>query len=175
MLTITKEDRLVPEDGEYLAVLKNIDEVTSKAHPEYGPSLRFSFTLLEDPYMNYPVTGLVSPTWQPGNKLDKWLQGLGVDGANVGETLRLPDLVGIQARVFVETGANGFTNVKKIMRLHATTPRTVPAPAKPVVVAQPAPAVEAPAPVVEVPVTPAPVQPVVQPTIRPQVRKTIPF
>jgi len=118
---LKKEDYERPEDGEYIAELTDVVEFASEQHPEWGTSLRFQFKILEDPYVNSVVSGLVSASWKPGNKLDKWLIGLGVDSSNIGDQLNEKELKGKQARIYVEKDPKSdYVNVKLVKPLRAT-------------------------------------------------------
>src|ERR1700688_4674102 len=102
VLRLKKEDYAKPDNGEYIAELTKVETWESDKHPEYGTSIRFTFKILEEPFVNTLVSGLVSASWKPANKLDKWLQGLGLDQSEVGTEIDSENLVGRQARVFVE-------------------------------------------------------------------------
>lgn len=115
VLKVTKEDYPVPEDGEYIAELFNIEPFSSEAHPEYGTSLKFTFKVLEEPNVGTLVSGLTSAVWRAGSKLDKWLTGLGLETSSIGDELDLQALKGRQARVYVEKDEkSGYTNIKHV-------------------------------------------------------------
>jgi hypothetical protein len=121
MMKLRKEDYERPEDGEYVAELTDVVEFASEQHPEWGTSLRFQFKILEEPFVNSVVSGLVSASWKPGNKLDKWLIGLGVDSTNIGDELKVEELKGRQARIYVEKDPKSeYVNVKLVKPLRAT-------------------------------------------------------
>lgn len=172
MLKLVKEDYSAPEDGEYIAEVNNIDEFSSEKHPDYGTSIRFLFKILEEPFVGSLVSGLVTSVWRPGNKLDKWLQGMGVDGTAVGDELKLEDLKGKQIRVYVEKDIkSGYTNVKNVKPLRSTD-KLAPA----VQVNQTVTAAQPAAAPVHIPANTIP-QVVVKPTVpvAPTPRKQIPF
>jgi hypothetical protein len=130
VLRVVKEEYDAPEDGEYIAELTAVEPMTSDKHPEFGTSLRFTFKVLEEPCVGTLVSGLVSAVWRPGNKLDKWLLGLSMETANIGDELDLEALKGRQARVYVEKDPkSSYVNVKLVKPLRATdTQRVVSAP-----------------------------------------------
>jgi hypothetical protein len=130
VLRLKKEDYAKPDNGEYIAELTKVETWESDKHPEYGTSIRFTFKILEEPFVNTLVSGLVSASWKPGNKLDKWLQGLGLDQSEVGTEIDSENLVGRQARVFVEEDKkSGYTNVKEVNSLRPADKSRVTAPA----------------------------------------------
>lgn len=122
MITFRKEEYEKIEDGEYIAELTEVKENVTKTPSPYGPSLRFSFKLLEQPYIGRFVGGLTTASWKAGNKLDDWLTALGVDGSTVvGTELPAERVVGAKVRVYVETNPkSNFTNVKIVKSLRAT-------------------------------------------------------
>ena len=122
MITFRKEEYEKIEDGEYIAELTEVKENITKMPSPYGPSLRFSFKLLEQPYIGRIVGGLTTASWKAGNKLDEWLKALGVEGsAVVGTELPAEKVVGAKVRVYVESNPkSGFTNVKIVKSLRAT-------------------------------------------------------
>jgi len=117
-MLIRKEKYVVPEDGTYVAEVTNIEEWSSAQNPEYGVSLRFSFRVLEEPYVGSIITGLVSAQWREGNKLDKWLSALGLAGAQIDTELDPGMLKGRQCQITVQKDQkSGFTNVVLVMAM----------------------------------------------------------
>lgn len=188
MITFRKEEYEKIEDGEYIAELSEVKENVTKVPSQYGPSLRFSFKLLEQPYIGRLVSGLTTASWKAGNKLDDWLTALGIDGSTVvGTELPAERVLGAKVRVYIESNPkSGFTNVKIVKPLRATdqnrlaelnavaaqaTPAAA-AVAAPVTNAAPAPVAAAPAQVL--PQTPAP-QVTAAPAATVKTSRTIPF
>lgn len=179
-------------NGSYVAEVESIEEKENK-RPDWGPLLRVKFRIIEEPYVNRRVSGLVPGIWKPKNKLDKWLSAMGVDAsASTGKEVSEEQLKGARVSVYVVTDENStFANVKEVNVLsqrdlnkvsaNADKPQFRPAPAKTVQVAttnavtpQPIQGVTQPAVVTPATVS---VSPVASPlTAKPAVRKAdIPF
>ena len=144
MVLLRKEEYPEIETGEYIVQLIEIKETTSKRNPQFGPSIRFAFRILEQPYVNAVVSGLASAKLLAGNKLDKWLTGLGYE-IEIGADLDTDALVGRIVRAYVERDEGSkYTNVKNIYALRDTDKSRIDAKAKLVDTAA-APAVATPA------------------------------
>ena len=100
-----------PDNGEYVAQLHGVEDVLGGP---YGPSLKFVFKILEEPYENSTVSGLVNAKWKPKNKLDKWLVGLGLNASKIGTRIDPKSLIGNQVRVYVAENKKGYAEVKEI-------------------------------------------------------------
>jgi hypothetical protein len=163
MLKLKKEDYPTPPDDIYNAEVTDVSEFTSEKHPEFGTSIRFTFRITDEPYAGALVSGLVSAVWRPGNKLDAWLTGLGIDSTSIGDELTLEQLKGRRVRVYVKKDPkSGYTNVKDVHKADAklaSAPKVTPA------------AQNTPPPVVNTP--PTTPQPQVQ--VNPSPKRVIPF
>lgn len=117
MVLLRKEDYPEIETGEYVAQLIEVKSTQSKRNPQFGPSVRFAFRILEQPYLNAVVSGLTSAKLLAGNKLDKWLGGLGYN-LDVDGELDTDKLTGRIVRIFVERDEGSkYTNVRHIYGL----------------------------------------------------------
>lgn len=114
MVLLRKEEYPEINSGAYIGQLIEVKETKSKRNPQFGPSIRFAFRILHQPYLNAVVSGLTSAKLLTGNKLDKWLQGLGYDLKVKGE-LDTEGLVGKIANIYVERAPNSnYSNVQHI-------------------------------------------------------------
>jgi hypothetical protein len=114
MVLLRKEEYPEIEPGEYVAQLIEIKETVSKRNPQFGPSVRFAFRILEHPFVNAIVSGLASAKLLAGNKLDKWLTGLGYE-IEIGGDLDTDKLVGRKVRIVVDRDEGSkYTNVKSV-------------------------------------------------------------
>ncbi len=117
MVLLKKEEYPEIESGEYVSQLVEVKETRSQRNPQFGPSIRFAFRILEQPYVNAVVSGLASAKLLEGNKLDKWLGGLGYE-VEIGKDIETDKVVGRIVRVFVEREEGSkYTNVKHIYAL----------------------------------------------------------
>lgn len=116
-MKLKKEDYVRPDDGSYIAEVFKVEEFSSEKHPEWGPSIKFSFKILEEPFVGSIVTGLVNSQWRPDNKLDKWLRGLGINASEIGAEIEPSQLKGIKARILVETNQKDYVTVKHVTAL----------------------------------------------------------
>jgi hypothetical protein len=99
------------ESREYVAEVVKIEPFQSKQHPDWAPSIKFIFRVLEEPFVGGFASGLVTSIWTPGNKLDKWLTAFGVSGANIGDSLSSDQLKKAIVRATVVISKDGFANV----------------------------------------------------------------
>jgi len=174
----------ITKNDTYVAEVVKIESFQSESHPDWAPSIKFIFRVIEEPFFGGFASGLTVAEWNKGNKLDNWLIALGVETADIGAELSSEQLRGQIAKIKVELSAGrdgqpGFANVKGLEKMHpvdfqrispnykrhvkgtqapAKAPAQAPAPVAPV--AQPAP-VLAPQPIqpVQPQVAPQPVQP----------------
>lgn len=85
------------DEGEYVVELAAVESRDGK----FGPALDFRFRIVDGEFANTEVTGLVSASLQPGNKLDKYLRALGINTLEVGQELDVESLVGSRAHAYV--------------------------------------------------------------------------
>lgn len=104
------------EEGDYLAELKDVQEIQGK----FGAMIRFWFNIIEPGYET-SVTGICSKSGSLRSKLVKWALALGADISQ--PQINLSSLIGAKAIVSVNivTGANGeeylnVVDVKKVSR-----------------------------------------------------------
>lgn len=100
----------ITESREYVAEVVKVEPFQSKQHPDWAPSIKFIFRVLEEPFVGGFASGLVTSIWTPGNKLDRWLTALGVSGANIGDKLSSDQLKKAIVRATVAL-KDGFANV----------------------------------------------------------------
>lgn len=115
----------VIEEGDYMAVLKDVQELQGK----YGPILRFWFEITEPGYET-TVSGICSKNARtPKSKLFRWLVALGADLRS--ETIDISSLIGASAIITVSsvTTPDGeeylnVVDVKRanIRRVHSVSP-----------------------------------------------------
>lgn len=160
------------EDGVYFVRVFGVKEAKkNEQHPEWTPSLSFTFQIIQEPHLFRRAWGTTPQRWFPGSKLDKWLTALGVDmNASEGSSLDVEALKNTHAKAFIETKDNSeYPNVTKLIPIlqsdQATLsglvvalqakddkrPKTSSTVAAKTVVAQPAPQVSQPAPQVSQP------------------------
>ena len=101
----------ITEAREYVAEVVKIEPFQSKQHPDWAPSIRFIFRVLEEPFVGGFASGLVTSIWTPGNKLDKWLTAFGVSGSNIGDSLSSDQLKKAVVRATIKISKDGFANV----------------------------------------------------------------
>ena len=130
MVLLRKEEYPEIDTGEYVAQLIDVKDTQSKRNPQFGPSIRFAFRILEQPYVNAVVSGLATAKLLAGNKLDKWLTGLGYE-VEIGGNLDTDQLIGRTVRVYVERDEGSkYTNVKNVYALRETDKPRIDAKAK---------------------------------------------
>jgi len=115
----------VIEEGDYMAILKDVQELQGK----YGPILRFWFEITEPGYET-TVSGICSKNARtPKSKLFRWLVALGADLRS--ETIDISSLIGASAIITVSsvTTPDGeeylnVVDVKRanIRRVHSVNP-----------------------------------------------------
>ena len=167
----------ITRNDTFVAEVVKIEPFKSEAHPDWAPSIKFIFRLIEDEFYGGFASGLTAADWNKGNKLDTWLIALGVETANIGDELSSEQLRGQIAKVKIELspgkdGQPGFANVKGLEKMHPVDFQRISTKYKKHVTgakSAPPPPAQAPAPapvaqpVAPAPVAPAPVAPVVQP------------
>ena len=127
------------EEGKYRALIEDIEV----QELQYGPSFKWKFKLLDEPYVDIPLSALTSTTVTPKSKIWPWLVALGYE-PQIDEPFDIMAFVGYECWIMVDRKADPkdatkvYSNVTKIV----PAPRALAAPA-----AAPAPQ-RAPAPAV---------------------------
>jgi len=102
--TITKGayDNTPLPDNVYLAKLLNVKEKPApEAHPDWYPSLSWTFEILQDPFKKRRAWGKTPTNWIAGKKLDNWLVTCGINVAK-GTSLKIEDLKDIYVKILVK-------------------------------------------------------------------------
>lgn len=111
------------DDGEYNAILTDIQP----AKGAFGPCLKFFFHIVGGDHDGTEVSMIRPAKLIPGNKLDKTLQGLGVDTSAVEDELDVDTLKDKHVQVTVEqkTSERGkvFANVVEVRVSKASAPK----------------------------------------------------
>jgi len=108
----------ITKNDTYVAEVVKIEPFQSETHPDWAPSIKFIFRVIEEPFFGGFASGLTAAEWNKGNKLDHWLIALGVETANIGDELSSEQLRGQIAKVKVELSKEGFANVKGLEKMH---------------------------------------------------------
>lgn len=89
-------------DNVYLAKLLNVKEKPApEAHPDWYPSLSWTFEILQDPFKKRRAWGKTPTNWIQGKKLDEWLVACGINVAK-GTSLKIEDLKDIYVKILVK-------------------------------------------------------------------------
>ena len=122
------------EAADYDAQLTEVEP----AKGAYGPCLKFFFRIVGGEFDNTDVSMIRPARLVPGNKLDKTLQGMGIDTSAITDELDVDSLKGKTFKVTVEnkTSAQGkvFANVTEVLSVSKiaapmAAPLTTPTPA----------------------------------------------
>jgi|SRR5579864_182580 len=90
-------------DNVYLAKLLNVKEKPApEAHPDWYPSLSWTFEILQDPFKKRRAWGKTPTSWIAGKKLDNWLVTCGINVAK-GTSLKIEDLKDIYVKILVKS------------------------------------------------------------------------
>lgn len=112
----TEAPRITGSEGEtreYVAEVVKIETFQSKSHPDWAPSIKFIFRVLEEPFVGGFASGLVTSVWTSGNKLDRWLTALGVSGSKIGDQFSSDQLKKAVVRATIKI-KDGFANVTEL-------------------------------------------------------------
>lgn len=119
VLVIEIPKQKIIEDGDYIAELKNVEEIQGK----YGPMLRFVFDVIEPGYETR-VTGICSKYVTPKSKLFRWLNALEADFSQ--PQIDLHSLIGKKCIITVSlaVGPDGmeYLNVVDVKRYNIRRP-----------------------------------------------------
>lgn len=119
VLVIEIPRQKIIEDGDYIAELKNVEEIQGK----YGPMLRFVFDVIEPGYETR-VTGICSKYVTPKSKLFRWLNALEADFSQ--SQIDLHSLIGRKCIITVSlaVGPDGmeYLNVVDVKRYNMRRP-----------------------------------------------------
>jgi hypothetical protein len=89
-------------DNVYLAkVLKVVEKAPPANHPDWYPSLQWSFEILVDPFKKRRAWGKTPTNWIAGKKLDSWLVTLGINVAK-GTSIKIEDIKDIPVKILVK-------------------------------------------------------------------------
>lgn len=89
-------------DNVYLAKLIGVKEKPApEAHPDWYPSLSWTFEILQDPFKKRRAWGKTPTNWIQGKKLDNWLVTCGINVAK-GTSLKIEDLKDIYVKILVK-------------------------------------------------------------------------
>jgi hypothetical protein len=103
--TITKgeyKDQPPLPDNVYLAKLIGVKEKPApKNHPDWYPSLSWTFEILQDPFKKRRAWGKTPTNWIAGKKLDNWLVTCGINVAK-GTSLKIEDLKDIYVKILLK-------------------------------------------------------------------------
>jgi hypothetical protein len=126
--TITKGayDNTPIPDNVYLAkLLKVVEKAPPATHPDWYPSLSWTFQILTDPFKNRRAFGKTPTQWIAGKKLDTWLVAIGINAAK-GQSVKIEDIKDQYVKILVkgkkyndkETGEEKiFSEVKELLPL----------------------------------------------------------
>lgn len=151
VVPVTESDFVEVQPGMHRALIESIEpQPPSAEHPEYGPSFKWFFRLLDEPYVDLQLTSLCSVKVSPKSKLFGWLTNLGYQGLEPNVQVDLAQLLNTQCNVLVKHKTsqkivNGkvetqtFSNVAEIFALQTTVaPAAAPVAATPPPMAAPA-------------------------------------
>lgn len=89
-------------DNVYLAkVLKVVEKAPPANHPDWYPSLQWSFEILVDPFKKRRAWGKTPTNWIANKKLDNWLVTLGINVAK-GTSIKIEDIKDIPVKILVK-------------------------------------------------------------------------
>jgi hypothetical protein len=89
-------------DNVYLAKLIGVKEKPApETHPDWYPSLSWTFEILQDPFKKRRAWGKTPTNWIAGKKLDNWLVTCGINVAK-GTSLKIEDLKDIYVKILVK-------------------------------------------------------------------------
>jgi hypothetical protein len=104
MLTKRAEPEVVPDDV-YPA---RLEQMIDMPNGQFGPALRWVFTITKGEFEGQTVSGLTQADWVPGQKLDKWMTALGVSPElATDDEYDTEDLIGRKCRIVVEVKMSG--------------------------------------------------------------------
>lgn len=189
IVPVTESEFVEVQPGMHRALIEAIElQPATTAHPEYGPSFKWFFRLLDEPYVDVPLSALCSTKISERSKLYGWLINLGYQGLEPNVSVDLSQLLNHQVNVLVkhnikEKIVNGkieqqkFCNVAEIFALQTAAPAVAPPPAAVPVAAVPtaAPVAFAPPPMAAPVARPAVPTPGARPVAAPGTQAKIPF
>jgi hypothetical protein len=89
-------------DNVYLAKLIGVKEKAApEAHPDWYPSLSWTFEILQDPFKKRRAWGKTPTNWIVNKKLDNWLVACGIN-VSKGTSLKIEDLKDIYVKILVK-------------------------------------------------------------------------
>ena len=89
-------------DNVYLAkVLKVAEKAPPASHPDWYPSLQWSFEIVVDPFKKRRAWGKTPTNWIAGKKLDNWLVTCGIN-VGKGTSIRIEDIKDIYVKILVK-------------------------------------------------------------------------
>ena len=89
-------------DNVYLAkVLKVAEKAPPANHPDWYPSLQWSFEIVVDPFKKRRAWGKTPTNWIAGKKLDNWLVTCGIN-VGKGTSIRIEDIKDIYVKILVK-------------------------------------------------------------------------
>jgi hypothetical protein len=89
-------------DNVYLAKLVKVKEkAPPEKHPDWFPSLQWSFQILTDPLKGRYAFGKTPTNWIAGKKLDNWLVTLGIN-VGKGTSIKIEDLKDMYVKILVK-------------------------------------------------------------------------
>lgn len=113
-----REFPTIPADA-YVVECTGINE---NPNDRYGATWNLEFTILtEGEYKGMKVWGKVSAVLSPGNKLDRWLQAMGITTLEIGEEFDSDEVIGRKCKVVIKNNKSGdkiYSNVDDILELN---------------------------------------------------------
>lgn len=110
--------RITETDREWIGEVVKVELVTNKQHPDWSPSYRVIFRIVEEPFVGAFASGFMPTVWFPEKKLDNWLKAFGIDvsKSNFPDKFQLDtdQLRRKIARIRVKLNKDGFANVPEI-------------------------------------------------------------
>lgn len=114
----TEAPKITENDREWIGEVVKVELVTNKEHPDWSPSYRVIFRIVEEPFVGAFASGFMPTVWFPEKKLDNWLKAFGIDvkNSNFPDKFQLdPDSLKRKiARIRVKLNKDGFANVPEI-------------------------------------------------------------
>jgi hypothetical protein len=112
-MKLTATDYTVIEEGEYPAQLAKVEELEMS----FGPTIKMTFSLLDEDNRGTEVSGLASKAMSPKAKLRGWVEGMLGRALEKGEEIDLESLIGTKVMLYVsvsDTDKGMFNRIEKV-------------------------------------------------------------